>query len=63
MGTGMTDVVGGSAVYFLLAVIFLLTTLAFLPIGQLCGRLMQRRPNLKAYGLNLLGSLASWRCF
>jgi hypothetical protein len=58
MGTGITDVIGGSAVYFLLAVIFLLTALAFLPIGQLCGRLMQRRPNLKAYGLNLLGSLA-----
>ena len=34
-----------------------MTALAFVPIGQLCGRLMKRRPNLRAYGLNLLGSL------
>lgn len=46
------------AVYFLLAVIFLMTTLIFLPVGQVCGRLMQRRTNLRAYGLNLLGSVA-----
>jgi hypothetical protein len=58
MGVGITDIVRGSAVYFLLAVIFLLTALAFMPIGQVCGCLMQRRTNLKAYGLNLLGSLA-----
>ena len=45
------------AIYFFLSVIFLLTVLAFLPIGQLCGRLMERREKLKAYGLNLLGSL------
>jgi SAM-dependent methyltransferase len=47
----------GFATYFLLAVVFLLTALAFVPIGQLCGRLMGRRPDLRAYGLNLLGSL------
>lgn len=47
----------GFAIYFLLAAIFLLTALVFLPVGQLCGRLMQRRTNLRAYGLNLLGSL------
>jgi hypothetical protein len=58
MGVGITDVIRGSAVYFLLGVIFLLTALAFLPIGQVCGRLMQRSTSLKAYGLNLLGSLA-----
>jgi len=58
MGVGITDIIGGSAVYFLLAVIFLLTVLAFLPIGQVCGCLMQRSTNLRAYGLNLLGSLA-----
>lgn len=40
-----------------LLVFFLLTALAFLPIGQLCGRLLQRRPSLTAYGFNLLGSL------
>src|SRR5271169_2692670 len=45
------------ALYVLLSVIFLLTALTFVPIGQLCGRLMERRNNLRAYGLNLLGSL------
>jgi Spermine/spermidine synthase domain len=44
--------------YFVLSVIFLLTALTFLPIGQLCGCLMERREKLEAYGLNLLGSLA-----
>ena len=45
------------AVYATLAFVFLLTALAFVPIGQLAGRLMQRRGNLRAYGLNLIGSL------
>lgn len=45
-------------IYFLLAVIFLLTVLAFIPVGQLCGALMERAEKLPAYGLNLLGSLA-----
>ncbi|HEX4714575.1 MAG TPA: hypothetical protein VH164_06575, partial [Ktedonobacteraceae bacterium] len=44
--------------YLVIAVIFFLTALAFIPIGQLCGALMRRRENLRAYGLNLLGSLA-----
>ena len=43
--------------FILLSVIFLLTALTFLPIGQLCGRLMERRKSLRAYGLNLVGSL------
>jgi SAM-dependent methyltransferase len=43
--------------YLLLAVLFLVTALTFVPVGQLCGRLMERRPKLTAYGLNLLGSL------
>jgi hypothetical protein len=43
--------------YGLLAIVFLITALAFMPIGQLCGRLMERRTKLRAYGLNLLGSL------
>jgi len=43
--------------YYLLAVSFLLTSLAFVPVGQACGRLMGRRPKLRGYGLNLLGSL------
>jgi len=46
------------AIYFFLSVVFLLSVLVFIPIGQLCGGLMQRRPKLRAYGLNLLGSLA-----
>src|SRR5262249_29228650 len=45
------------ALYSLLPVVFLITALGFVPIGQLCGRLMERRAKLPAYGLNLLGSL------
>ncbi len=48
----------GLQTYFVLAVVFLLTALAFIPIGQLCGCLMERREKLTAYGFNLLGSLA-----
>jgi spermidine synthase len=44
------------AVYAFLAVVFLLTTLFFIPIGQLCGRLMNRSTPLRAYGVNLVGS-------
>ncbi len=47
----------GAAFYLFLSLIFLLTVLVFIPVGQLCGRLMQRRGTLPAYGLNLLGSL------
>ncbi|MBZ5600923.1 MAG: hypothetical protein LAO79_01300 [Acidobacteriia bacterium] len=53
-GAGISQMV---ALYALLAVVFLLTALAFVPVGQLCGRLMERRGKLRAYGLNLLGSL------
>src|SRR5438067_26178 len=44
--------------YFFLISVFVLMLLGFLPIGQLCGRLMTRKEKLPAYGLNLLGSLA-----
>lgn len=44
-------------IYSFLSVTFLLTVLTFIPVGQLCGRLMERRGRLRAYGLNLLGSL------
>ncbi len=58
MGTpAVRHVAEGAAIYFFLSVIFLLTVLVFIPIGQLCGRLMRRRETLAAYGLNLLGSL------
>ena len=45
------------SMYSFLLVVMLLTALAFVPIGQLCGRLLQRTDQLKAYGMNLLGSL------
>jgi hypothetical protein len=43
-------------VYALLGVTFVTTALTFIPIGQLCGRLMSRGPRLPSYGANLLGS-------
>jgi len=46
------------ALYGLLTLVLLTTTLAFLPIGQMCGRLLDRLPRLEAYGWNLAGSLA-----
>jgi spermidine synthase len=45
------------AVYSILAFLFCLTALSFVPVGQLCGRLMSRTEALPAYGANLLGSL------
>ena len=53
----LTTFAEGVATYFFLSVMFVVTALAFLPVGQMCGRLMRRRSNLRAYGLNLLGSL------
>jgi SAM-dependent methyltransferase len=59
---------GGVQTYLLLALVFLLTALAFIPIGQLCGCLLEKKGNeqrgkeqrekLSAYGLNLAGSIA-----
>jgi spermidine synthase len=57
MGIGRSHLVAVVVVYGLLTVVFLLTALAFMPVGQVCGRLMERRPKLPAYGFNLLGSL------
>jgi SAM-dependent methyltransferase len=57
MGLSQANWVEVVVLFVLLSVIFLLTALTFVPIGQLCGRLMERRNNLRAYGLNLLGSL------
>jgi spermidine synthase len=53
-GTDVTRIV---MLYLLLIVLFLMTALTFLPVGQLCGRLMERRSKLRSYGLNLLGSV------
>jgi spermidine synthase len=57
MGISSGNWVDALGLFLLLSVIFLLTALTFMPIGQLCGRLMERRKNLRAYGLNLIGSL------
>jgi len=45
------------ALYFFLAATFVFTALVFIPVGQLCGRLMERSAKLPAYGWNLLGSV------
>ncbi len=59
MGLGVTtSLVNTFAIHFFLAAFFLLTVAAFIPIGQLCGRVMTHKENLTAYGLNLLGSIA-----
>src|SRR5580692_3092165 len=57
MGLQQGDWVAAVVLFLLLSILFLLTAVTFVPIGQLCGRLMERRKNLRAYGLNLLGSL------
>ena len=57
MGVGVADLPRAILLYALLTVIFLSSAMIFLPVGQLCGRLLERRAKLKAYGLNLLGSL------
>ena len=58
MGLGQaTSIYQYVAVYFFLATVFLLTALAFVPVGQICGRLLLRTEQLRAYRLNLLGSL------
>ncbi len=57
MGLGTGNWYSVTILYLLLSVIFVMTALTFLPIGQLCGRLMERCGALRAYGLNLLGSL------
>jgi hypothetical protein len=58
MGLSITTGYRYGPVLLLLVVTFVLTALAFVPVGQVCGCLMDQRPRLRAYGLNLLGSLA-----
>jgi len=45
------------SVYVFLGTVMLLTALAFVPVGQVCGRLLERTTALRAYGLNLVGSI------
>ena len=47
----------GAAVYVLLAMSFVLCACICYPVGQLCGKLLQSADALKAYGLNLVGSI------
>ncbi len=59
MGINIAQNVGNASVFYLfLTSAVLPTILLFIPIGQICGRLMEGLPKLKAYGLNLLGSCA-----
>jgi spermidine synthase len=58
MGYPLATLKGLGQVYYFLSTVMLLTALAFIPVGQLCGRLLERTSQLRAYGLNLLGSLA-----
>jgi Spermine/spermidine synthase domain len=53
--TATLDQVG--VIYLLITVVFFLTALAFVPFGQVCGKLLERKSQLSAYGLNLLGSV------
>lgn len=46
-----------AVVYCLLVAVFATTVAVFVPIGQITGRVMDRLPKLRAYGLNLLGSV------
>jgi spermidine synthase len=57
MGVQSGSLLRTVGLYVLLTVVFLITAVTFIPVGQLCGRLMERRTKLCAYGLNLLGSL------
>jgi spermidine synthase len=47
----------GAPVYVLLATSFVLCACICYPVGQLCGRLLQSTDALKAYSLNLVGSI------
>jgi spermidine synthase len=58
MGSAVASLPQYFAIMLLLAVTFMITALALLPVGQLCGSVLERRPKLRAYGLNLFGSLA-----
>jgi spermidine synthase len=47
----------GAPVYVLLAMSFVLCACICYPVGQLCGKLLQSTDALKAYSLNLIGSI------
>ncbi len=43
--------------YGFLALIFVASALSLIPMGQITARLMKRMPELRSYGLNLVGSI------
>lgn len=45
------------AIYVVLGALFFQTAACLIPIGQMCGKAMMRTANLRAYGLNLAGSI------
>ena len=47
----------GGPVYMLLAMSFMVCACICYPVGQLCGKLLHSADALKAYGLNLIGSI------
>jgi hypothetical protein len=47
----------------LVALVFVVNAVMFIPLGQLAGELMSRLPRLQAYAINLLGSLAGIALF
>jgi len=56
--SGRDQLILSMLIYVLLAGSFALNVLVLAPIGQFCGRIMDRMPPRRAYGYNLLGSLA-----
>jgi spermidine synthase len=64
MGLDATQGWGGWAIVVgFLSLVFIVNALTFIPIGQIAGALMGRVANLRAYGFNLLGSLAGILAF
>ena len=71
MGTKSWDLFGNFAsdagpmviVYGLLILVFSTTVAALIPIGQMTGKFMDGLPKLRAYGLNLLGSVLGVAAF
>lgn len=62
-GNFASDAVPMVIVYGLLILVFSTTVAALIPIGQMTGKFMDGLPKLRAYGLNLLGSVLGVAAF
>jgi hypothetical protein len=62
-GDFTADAVSMVIVYGLLILVFSTTVAALIPIGQMTGKFMDELPKLRAYGLNLLGSILGVAAF